>query len=159
MANSYKMYYRSRPMASNESYKRAKEIPLKSLGIFPILCNFFEFILVNRIDDSDKRRNEFIESLSKFRPTETVFEVGKRGTKSSEATVMHKRRSQLNNLIEIVKEQRLELQSKSHYDQENLIENSKNEINDEEGLLEFQQINSKKRKSRDSGKPNLFYLR
>jgi ATP-dependent RNA helicase DDX54/DBP10 len=143
MANSYKMYYRSRPTASNESYKRAKEIPLNSLGIFPIL--------LQQIDDSDKKRNAFIESLSKFRPSETVFEVGKRGTKSSESLLMHKRRMQLNGVIETVKEQRIESETKNMINQGNLVETSKRDVNDEEGLSVFEQLHSKKRKSSSTG--------
>lgn len=143
MANSYKMYYRSRPTASNESYKRAKEIPLNSLGIFPIL--------LERIDDTDKKRNAFIESLSKFRPSETVFEVGKRGTKALEALLMQKRRMQLNGVIETVKEQRMESETQSIMNQVDLVEKSKQNINDEEGLLEFEQLNSKKRKASSTG--------
>jgi ATP-dependent RNA helicase DDX54/DBP10 len=143
MANSYKMYYRSRPTASNESYKRAKEIPLNSLGVFPIL--------LKQIDDSDKKRNALIESLSKFRPSETVFEVGKRGTKSSESLLMLKRRTQLNGVIEIVKEQRIESETKNMINQGNLVETSKHDVNDEEGLSVFEQPNSKKRKSGGEG--------
>lgn len=147
------MYYRSRPTASNESYKRAKEIPISSLGIFPILCTFLEFyIIVDRLDHTDKNRNAFIESISKFRPSETVFEVGKRGTKSLEATLMQKRRRQLNAVIETVKEQRTEVATQNSMNQRSLVEKSSLEINDEDGLLEFEQVNSKKRKSFDSGK-------
>jgi ATP-dependent RNA helicase DDX54/DBP10 len=77
-----------------------------------------------------------IESISKFRPAETVFEVGKRGTKSSEAVLMGKRRSQLATVIGAVKEQRKELQQKSSAEQTLFIENRKKEsVDDDEGLL------------------------
>jgi ATP-dependent RNA helicase DDX54/DBP10 len=106
---------------------------------------------VDRIDEVDKARNTFIESLSKFRPTETVFEVGKRGVKSSEAVLMHKRRKQLNGVIETTKELKQERQIKNSLAQEAAIIRTMSSINDEAGLLEFEQINSKKRKSIETG--------
>ena len=107
---------------------------------------------MDRIDEVDKARNSFIESISKFRPTETVFEVGKRGVKSSEAVLMHKRRKQLNGVIETRKELKHELQTKNFKEQEASITKTMSIINDEEGLLEFEQINSKKRKHMSCGK-------
>ena len=65
---------------------------------------------------------------------------------------------QLNGVIETVKGQRIESETINIKNQGDLIEKSKQEINDEEGLLGFEQL-TKKRKSDNSGKLFISYFR
>lgn len=111
--NANKMYYRSRPTASKESYKRSKEISLDSIGIHPVLAL--------RIEKAELDRTAMVENISKFRPSETVFEIGKRGLKTPEALTMQKRRSQLSLVIGAVKEQRSEAQLKRLSEQQTFM--------------------------------------
>jgi len=86
-----KQYMRTRNSASAESAKRAKS--LKDSQHLKELHMLFE---ANTGLDMEKQREEMLAKVSGFRPVETVFEIGKRGTASSEASeIMRKRRNQV----------------------------------------------------------------
>jgi ATP-dependent RNA helicase DDX54/DBP10 len=144
--NSYKMYYKSRPTAAKESYKRAKEIAETSIGIHPMLSK--------EVGEEEVSRTFMVESISKFRPAETVFEVGKKGMKTKEATLMQKRRSQLLKVIDAVKEKRKETENKRESDQQTLFKHQHGDIPlDDESMNAFTTIigNSKKRRREMNG--------
>ncbi|KAJ3196951.1 ATP-dependent RNA helicase ddx54 [Irineochytrium annulatum] len=90
--NGYKLYYKTRATASKESYARAKEVIDSFLGINPYLLQFSSSNEVERIN--------VLDQLANFRPSETVFEIGRRGMKTSEAVLMSNRRRQLSGAIE-----------------------------------------------------------
>ncbi|KAJ3210898.1 ATP-dependent RNA helicase ddx54 [Dinochytrium kinnereticum] len=89
--NSYKLYNKTRGTASRESYVRAKEVLNAQIGIHPFLAKF--------ILKTERERQSVLEQIANFRPSETIFEVGKRGIKSSEAQIMQARRQQFSGKI------------------------------------------------------------
>ncbi|KAL7752368.1 ATP-dependent RNA helicase dbp10 [Sorochytrium milnesiophthora] len=99
-ANGYKLYLKSRPAASTESYKRTKSLMQTSpfgQGIHPLL--------VRHLPAQDTERVDLLKQLAHFRPGETVFEVGKRGLKSAEAQLMKQRRATLGGTIAKAKDE------------------------------------------------------
>ncbi|KAI8975367.1 P-loop containing nucleoside triphosphate hydrolase protein [Mycotypha africana] len=89
--NAYKLYNKTKPKASPESYTRAKEI-VKKLNY----SNLHPLVLddVNQSTAEIERLN-MINAISGFRPAETIFEVGVRGTrKVTPATAMMRDRRQ-----------------------------------------------------------------
>ena len=82
-----KLYLKTRNAASSESARRAKDVTTshKWTEVHPLFN-----------DDSDNRESaheEMLARVSGFRPQETIFEVGKRGTGSEAAQVVKKRRA------------------------------------------------------------------
>ncbi|KAI9094132.1 P-loop containing nucleoside triphosphate hydrolase protein [Phlyctochytrium arcticum] len=98
--NAYKMYHRSRPIASKDSYTRAKDIADAYLGIHPIF--------VKSGSNKEHAQAEMIASIAKFRPAETVFETTKKGLRTPEAILMQKRRGQFGNSVDAWRRQRAE---------------------------------------------------
>ena len=81
-----KLYIRTRNSASSESAKRAKEV-VTSKGWMTVHPLFTE--------DSDlleEERQKMLARVSGFRPQETVFEIGKRGSTGEAAEIMKRRR-------------------------------------------------------------------
>jgi ATP-dependent RNA helicase DDX54/DBP10 len=87
----YKMYLRSRPQASRSSYQRTKEILNMSFGIHPLL--------LKKVGKEDVNHFSMLQSISGYRPAESVFEVGKKSKKTPEAILMQRRRKKLGNTI------------------------------------------------------------
>jgi ATP-dependent RNA helicase DDX54/DBP10 len=101
----YSMYIKSRPTASKPSYARAKEIKLQNIGIHPLFCIQY----INLAEDVSKNELEQVSMISQiqnFRPSESIFELGKKGTKTAEAVLMQKRRKQLQKSIKYNLEQK-----------------------------------------------------
>ena len=76
-----KLYLKSRNAASSESARRSKEkdwMPLNPLF---------------NADDVEIEREKMLARVSGFRPQETVFEIGKRGTGGEATEIMKKRRA------------------------------------------------------------------
>ncbi|KAI8800754.1 P-loop containing nucleoside triphosphate hydrolase protein [Cladochytrium replicatum] len=96
-ANGNKLYSKMRPVAAKESYVRSKEIVGK-IGLHPLF--------VREMSDADRKQAELLKSLTQFRPAETIFEVGKRGTSSAEAAVMIERRQKFGSFIEKHRQQK-----------------------------------------------------
>ncbi|KAI9004396.1 ATP-dependent RNA helicase DBP10 [Hyaloraphidium curvatum] len=90
----YGLYVKTRPAASKESFRRAKE--MKELPIHPLFRE--------KMDAAEQSRIELVSSISKFRPAETVFEIGKRGTNQ----VMANRRKAVSKVIGKAKAQAAE---------------------------------------------------
>lgn len=83
-------YLRTRNVASAESVKRAKEIGQheETKGA--------NLLFGGDVDgDAEQLRLQMLAKVSGFRPQETVFEVGKRGTASEAAELMRKRRAKV----------------------------------------------------------------
>ncbi|RKP25809.1 P-loop containing nucleoside triphosphate hydrolase protein [Syncephalis pseudoplumigaleata] len=88
MQNAYRMYYRSRARAAAESYKRAKELLASTpyAETHPLLADKLDGRL-------EHERANLVAAISNFRPAETIFEIGSRGTrKASEAALVVRQR-------------------------------------------------------------------
>jgi ATP-dependent RNA helicase DDX54/DBP10 len=87
--NAYKLYNRTKPRAAAESYARAKEVMKKKAysQLHPLLAD-------NMVStEAETERASMIAAISGFRPSETIFEFGVRGTrKLTPATVMMRER-------------------------------------------------------------------
>ena len=83
-----KQYLRTRNAASTESVKRAKQLDQDegTLGIN---------MLFDADDAVEQERLSMLARLSGFKPNETVFELGKRGTASAVAEVVQKQRKRI----------------------------------------------------------------
>jgi len=135
--NAYKLYYKTRAKASSESYIHAKELVEKFAGIHPILSNV--------VDKNEIERAKIVNSLTSFRPHETIFEIGKRGSKSAEAQLVQKRRSQIFSIIEAKQEKIAKAEAKKAQMQANKMKKV-DEVNEEELEKTFKNLSSKKRK-------------
>jgi len=86
VVNATKLYNKSRPLASSQSYVRAKEIYESSLQIHPILrtlllsphlhlpenhYNLFFFLLVEKhVTANEVKVQEFLQNIRNFKPNE-----------------------------------------------------------------------------------------
>jgi ATP-dependent RNA helicase DDX54/DBP10 len=84
-----KLYKKTRNSASTESVKRAKE-SISRAAIAEV-----NLLLADEDDSTAIDRENLLSKLSNFRPQETVFEIGKRGTTDETAEVMRRSRSKL----------------------------------------------------------------
>jgi ATP-dependent RNA helicase DDX54/DBP10 len=128
----YKMFLRSRPSASKSSYQRTKEILNMSFGIHPLL--------VKKVGEGEVERFSMIQSISGYRPAESVFEVGKRAGRTPEAILMQRRRKQLTNTITNAKQTKLESIEKETKKQQLVV----SQMNQEPSITSF-----KKKRSAD----------
>ncbi|KAJ2766359.1 ATP-dependent RNA helicase dbp10, partial [Coemansia nantahalensis] len=105
MVNGSKMYAKSKRAAAAESYKRAKEIMLADSFAEP------HVLLATRLGQGEQQRLDILRSLSGFRPSETIFEIGRRGVKHSDeaSLVMQTYRMASNRFIAHTKKARSEL--------------------------------------------------
>lgn len=84
-AKGEKLYLRTRPTASSDSIRRAKEV-IKSAGwsgLNPVLADAV-------LPEEDERTN-LMRKVSGFRPAETVFEIGHRGNNEAANIMRHRR--------------------------------------------------------------------
>ncbi|KAF1956262.1 DEAD-domain-containing protein [Byssothecium circinans] len=85
-------YVRTRNSASTQSVKRAKELlTTRSLSGTHLLFG-------DEVHDALREKDRMLEKISSFRPTESIFEVGKRGTGDAAAEIMRKRREQIDKI-------------------------------------------------------------
>ncbi|KAK4494190.1 hypothetical protein PRZ48_014488 [Zasmidium cellare] len=87
-AKGEKQYLRTRNSASAESVKRAKALAQSEDAQATNML--FE---ADEDTTAEQQRLDMLARVSGFRPTETVFEIGKRGEKSEAAEIMKKRRA------------------------------------------------------------------
>ncbi|KAJ1676441.1 ATP-dependent RNA helicase dbp10, partial [Spiromyces aspiralis] len=80
--NGFIKYVKSKQTAAHESYRRAKELMASKAFEEP------HIFLSKYINDDEQKRLEMVNLISNFRPSETIFEVGRRGTRNlTEAAV------------------------------------------------------------------------
>ncbi|KAF2637066.1 ATP-dependent RNA helicase-like protein dbp10 [Massarina eburnea CBS 473.64] len=85
-------YTRTRNSASTQSVKRAKELlASRSLSSTHLLFR-------DEVHDALREKEKMLERISSFRPTESIFEVGNRGTGDVAAEIMRKRREQIDRM-------------------------------------------------------------
>ncbi|ORX88505.1 DEAD-domain-containing protein [Basidiobolus meristosporus CBS 931.73] len=141
--NGYKLYCKSRPSAAPESYKRAKDV-ISTPGFSDI-----HPILREAAGDEEQERLNMINKISGFRPHETIFEIGNRGTKkaSEAAIIMKKRRTIVDNVIEAKKAD----VAKSRMNQELAVPAKKkvDEVNEDELVQIFDTPKKSKKSFRD----------
>lgn len=83
-------YMRTRNSASTESVKRAKEL------LSTRILSTTHLLFGDEVHDVLLEKEKMLAKLSSWRPTETVFEIGKRGGSRDEtAEIMRKRREQM----------------------------------------------------------------
>ncbi|KAH3763881.1 ATP-dependent RNA helicase DDX54 [Pelomyxa schiedti] len=101
--NAYKLYMKTRPLASMDSAKRAKSLPKDA--VHPILLPF--------IDSKEENRRRYVDSLKSFKPKETVLEVNymTRGKKTAGSIAMEELRVAHADTI-LAKQRRLALEAK-----------------------------------------------
>ncbi|KAJ1959453.1 ATP-dependent RNA helicase dbp10, partial [Dispira parvispora] len=106
--NGLKLFNKTKRVASSESYKRTKDLLLD-----PDLQEAAHPLIAAQIDDAEKKRLAMVHAISNFRPSETIFEVGQRGTKhiSAATEVMRKRRVTSTKYIEEVRQKQAERES------------------------------------------------
>jgi len=101
--NAYKMYLRSRPVASTESSKRLKELNLATATILP-----HPMIIAG--EDGDKKAAQdltvMLSEMKRFRPQATIFEVNK--SKKAEGLEVMKNKRQTHDGFLAKKRQKLE---------------------------------------------------
>lgn len=82
-----KLYLRTRNAASSESARRSKDL-ITSPG-----WTALHPLFIDEHDSTETEREKMLARVSSFRPSETVFEIGKRGQVDEAGEVMRKRRS------------------------------------------------------------------
>lgn len=80
-----KLYLRTRPTASNDSIRRAKEV-IKSSGWVDV-----NPLLANVVEKGNDARVDMLKRVGSFRPAETVFEIGHRGNNEAANIMRHRR--------------------------------------------------------------------
>ncbi|ORZ26207.1 P-loop containing nucleoside triphosphate hydrolase protein, partial [Absidia repens] len=107
--NAYKLYNRTKPRASPESYTRAKELLKRKAwkDLHPLLVN------EENSSAMELERQQMINMISGFRPAETIFEVGQRGTRkiSPATSMMRERRQNVGKMIGAFKIQTAEAEA------------------------------------------------
>ncbi|KAF2152500.1 dead box ATP-dependent rna helicase [Myriangium duriaei CBS 260.36] len=86
-----KQYLRTRNSASAESAKRAKTVATS-----PHLKDLHPLFQGSNDADMDAKREQMLARVSGFRPSETIFEVGRRGQLNEAAEIIKKRRGRIN---------------------------------------------------------------
>ena len=84
-----KQYVKTRGSASSQSAKRAKTV--LSMDDWNELHPLFE----DRDKDTAREREQMLARISGFRPSETIFEIGRRGDEGIASTVIKKRRKEI----------------------------------------------------------------
>jgi ATP-dependent RNA helicase DDX54/DBP10 len=84
-----RQYQRTRNQASNQSVQRSKELVAS-----PHFADT-HMLFNDQVHDALREKEKMLERIQSFRPAETVFEIGRRGTGSEAAEVMRKRREQV----------------------------------------------------------------
>merc|ERR1712142_1173908 len=101
--NAYKMYLRSRPVASTESSKRLKELNLATATILP-----HPMIIAG--EDGDKKAAQdltvMLSEMKRFRPQATIFEVNK--SKKAEGLEVMKQKRQTHDVFLAKKRQKMD---------------------------------------------------
>jgi len=89
--NAHKKYLTNRPGASHESNKRAKALDKTQ----------FHPALADKINDDEKIRNDFIQSLKTFRPPQTVLEMDSKKNNNTTVAIMKEKRKVHTGTIEL----------------------------------------------------------
>ncbi|OLL24361.1 ATP-dependent RNA helicase dbp10 [Neolecta irregularis DAH-3] len=89
VGKSERLYLKTRPNASTESIKRAKKV-VESRAWYTV-----NPLLACKSSDANEMREKLLAKVSGFRPSETVFEIGCRGLKRTEAADVMRRRRDL----------------------------------------------------------------
>lgn len=123
-----RQYQRTRNQASSQSVHRAKE-----LAATP---KFAETHMLFNDDEHEalRAKEKMLEIIQGFRPAETVFEIGKRGTASETAEIMRRRREQVERQKQ---KQRLHKENDEHVADPDSLDNEQDEelLSEDEGKV------------------------
>ena len=161
-----KLYLKTRNSASAESVRRAKEMARSKdwAGMHPLFNN--------RSGGAEVERENMLARVSKFRPQETVFEIGNRGGTGEAAEVMRRRRAAVDARKQKRQENKNETpDSATHYGDENddivvgthgdlaTDHSDKETVSESELEVTFNQpTSSKERKSNGHWKDSDFFM-
>ena len=90
--NGYKKYLKSRPGASKESVKRARDYKDMKIGCHPALKT--EAI------DFEEEKSDILDQLKSFKPKSTIFEIGNTSKNKEKIDVMSEKRKKHCDVIE-----------------------------------------------------------
>ncbi|KAJ7365649.1 ATP-dependent RNA helicase ddx54 [Desmophyllum pertusum] len=85
--NGYKQYIKSRPSASSESSKRAKQIDTATLTIHPLFRSDS-----TSSNEASASRVDILDGVRNFRPRQTIFEIGSSSKSTAQSVMMSKRK-------------------------------------------------------------------
>ncbi|XP_071451476.1 ATP-dependent RNA helicase DDX54 [Hetaerina americana] len=160
--NAYSQYLRSRPGASTDSVKRAKEAGLGEVGEHP---GFFKAAKVDKDGVSgaggssivsfaeSTSKSAFLEQVRSYRPSGTVFETGPQSN-SGLVTIMREKRQKHDVVVNLHRQKEKERQLQGD---NCTIDAKTNELptsNEEEIKQTFKQVIAPKRKLKDIGRVN-----
>ena len=91
-ANGYKQYLKSRPVASKESAKRAREFKNMKIGAHPVL--------LTDTSEVDVEKSNILDQLKSFKPRNTIFEIGNTSKNKDKIDVMMQKRKKHSGVIE-----------------------------------------------------------
>ncbi|XP_059087617.1 ATP-dependent RNA helicase DDX54-like isoform X2 [Tigriopus californicus] len=91
-SNGYKHYLKSRPGASNESIRRAKRMKTMKFGPHPLFISTLK-------DQGELQKTKFLAAMKRYRPQNTIFEIGATTKSSQVQNVMTKKRKIHGNTI------------------------------------------------------------
>ncbi|KAI8335294.1 P-loop containing nucleoside triphosphate hydrolase protein [Chlamydoabsidia padenii] len=128
--NAYKLYNRTKPRASPESYTRAKELLKRKAwkDLHPLLVN------EENSSAMELERLQMINMISGFRPAETIFEVGQRGTRkiTPATSMMRERRQNVGKMIGAFKTRTAEAEAAEDAAVQKAKEDAKNNKNQQQ---------------------------
>lgn len=104
--NGYKMFVKTKTAASAESHKRSKELlECTPIEIHPLLVKMYASA-AGKLGDSQlvKQKLSLLSSIKGYKPSQTIFESGKKGPSNDSARqILGKRRTQLDHVIDAKK--------------------------------------------------------
>ena len=90
--NGYKKYLKSRPGASKESVKRARDYKDMKIGCHPVLKT--------AAIDFEEEKSDILDQLKSFKPKSTIFEIGNTSKNKEKIDVMSEKRKKHREVIE-----------------------------------------------------------
>lgn len=147
MNNAQKLYFTTRPTASPESIRRAKELPPAQLHV----------MFLNKVNNDALERTKFVENLKSFRPQLTVLEMHDAAGKP--AQIMKTKRKRDTKFIEQTKVAKI-LREEETFEEPEVEMNEEDEelmklLKKEKEIKSNPEIN-KKTKSQKKKKPQSF---
>ena len=115
--NAYKQYLKSRPGASKESVKRAREYKDMKIGAHPVLRT--------AQTDLDEVKTDILDQLKSFKPRSTIFEIGNTSKNKEKIDIMNEKRKKHSGVIEqnIIKLEKKGLQGIDEGESKENVEN------------------------------------
>ncbi|XP_040915562.1 ATP-dependent RNA helicase DDX54 [Toxotes jaculatrix] len=167
--NAYKQYLKSRPNPSTESIRRVKNTDLSNMAVHPLLGSGLEKMELERL--------QIVDAIKSYKSKSTIFEINS-NSKTPASEVMRAKRSKDTRLVDKFSKQREDLAAESSLHQpvnpttaEDDFTNTTGKDEDtlkgvfsavvgvkRRGLQENEEERPKKKKSRQTGKDEEYYI-